>query len=203
MPPSEGHNTSQITDSMLGPAPAPPIDTDAMAKMRPKSRPLVWLLAAAVAVGITAAVIATSKPRPSDDALAGTPAATGAPLGTQSPATTPPATASAAAADLASSVRTVKVESEPAGASVTEGGAEVCSATPCEVIWKGDAGKGEHKLQLNKKGFKTTKLTVAESDTKVSSKLDAVAVYVPTGPRPPPPATDPSGGKRKPNPYGD
>lgn len=202
MPPSDGHNTSQITDSMLGPAPAPPIDTDAMAKMRPKSRPYVWLLAAAVAAGIVVAVMAISRPHPGDE-MTGGPAGTGAPLGTQGPTTAPPTTASAAPADPASSVRTVKVESEPAGASVTEGGAEVCSATPCDVIWKGDAGKGEHKLQLTKKGFKTTKLTVSESDTKVSSKLDAAAVFVPTGPRTPPPPPDASGGKRKPNPYGD
>jgi serine/threonine-protein kinase len=199
MPPSDGHNTSQITDSMLGPAPAPPIDTDAMAKMRPKSRPYVWLLAAAVAAGIVVAVMAISRPPPGDGAQTVSPAGTGGPL----PATTPSTSASVAAADPASSVRIVKVESEPAGASVTEGSAEVCSATPCEVVWKGDAGKGEHKLQLNKKGFKTTKLTVSESDTKVSSKLDAVAVFVPTGPRTPPPTPDASGGKRKPNPYGD
>ncbi len=203
MPPSEGHTTSQITDSMLGPAPAPPIDTDAMAKMRPKSRPYVWLLAAAVAAGIVVTVMAISRPPPGDgsQAMTGTPAGTGGPLGAENPATTPPV--ASVAADSASSVRTVKVESDPAGASVTEGSTEVCSATPCDVVWKGDAGKGEHKLLLNKKGFKTTKLTVSESDTRVSSKLDAVAVFVPTGPRTPPPPPDPNGGKRKPNPYGD
>ena len=199
MPPA-----SQITDSMLGPAPAPPLDTDAMAKMRPKSRPYVWLLAAGVAAGIVVAVMAaTSKPHPSDDPLASNSANGGPAAGQGGPTTAPPTTASAAA-DAASAARTVKIESDPAGASVTEGTTEVCASTPCDVVWKGDVAKGEHKLQLTKKGFKTTKLTVAESDTKVSSKLDAVVAFVPNNtPRPPPPPPPDASGKRKPNPYGD
>jgi eukaryotic-like serine/threonine-protein kinase len=198
--PGDGPNSSQITDSMLGPAPAPPLDTDAMAKMRPKSRPYVWFLAAAVAAGIAVTVMATSKPHPGDDpqASTGTPAGTGSPVATHEP-TAP--SAGAAATDPAVTVRTVKVESEPSGASVNEGNTEVCSSTPCDVVWKGESAKGEHKLQLNKKGFRTSKLTVSATDTKVSSKLDAVpTVYVgPRTPQPPPDGT----GKRKPNPYGD
>ncbi len=202
-PPGDGRNSSQITDSSLSPAPAPPLDTDAMAKMRPKSRPYVWLLAAAVAAGIAVTVIATSKQHPGDErqASSGAPAGTGSPATTQQPTATPTTTTTVAATDPASTVRTVKVESDPPGASVNEGNTEVCSSTPCDVVWKGDAGKGEHKLQLNKKGFKTTKLTVSATDTKVSTKLDAPpAVYVgPRTPQPPPDGT----GKRKPNPYGD
>ena len=197
--PGDPRNASQITDSMLGPAPAPPLDTDAMAKMRPKGRPYVWFLAAAVAAGIAVTVVATSKPHPGDGSQTTTvtPAGTGA----APDPTTAPALPTATATDSASSVRTVKVESDPPGASVTEGTSEVCSATPCEVVWKGDTAKGEHKLQLAKKGFKTSKLTVAATDTKVSTKLDAAAaVYV--GPRTPAPPPDGTG-KRKPNPYGD
>jgi hypothetical protein len=181
---------------------APPLDTDAMAKMRPKGRPYVWFLAAAVAAGIAVTVVATSKPPPGDGAQTATvaPAGTGAPIAAPD-ATTAPAAPTAAATDSAGIVRTVKIESDPAGASVTEGTTELCSATPCDVVWKGDTAKGEHKLQLNKKGFKTSKLTVGTTDTKVSTKLDAVAaVYV--GPRIPAPPPDGTG-KRKPNPYGD
>lgn len=198
-----GSNSSQITDSMLGPAPAPPLDTDAMAKMRPKGRPYVWFLAAAVAAGIAVTVVATSKPHPGDvtTTATGTPAGTGAPVAAQDP-TTAPASPTAAAVEAANAVRTVKVDSDPPGASVTEGSTELCASTPCDAVWKGDSAKGEHKLQLSKKGFKPTKLTVATTDTKVSTKLDTAAVYVPTAPRtasPPPDGT----GKRKPNPYGD
>ena len=200
-PPGDGRNSSQITDSSLGPAPAPPLDTDAMAKMRPKSRPYVWFLAAAVAAGIAVTVMATSKPHPGVEleTTTASPAGTGGPVATQDPSATPTTATSVAA--LAATVRTVKVESDPAGASVNEGNTEVCSSTPCDVVWKGDAGKGEHKLLLNKKGFKTTKLTVSATDTKASTKLDvAAAVYVgPRTPQPPPDGT----GKRKPNPYGD
>ena len=198
--PGDPRNASQITDSMLQPAPAPPLDTDAMAKMRPKGRPYVWFLAASVAAGIAVTVVATSKPHPGDaPTLPVTPAGTGAPNTAQDPTT---ATASpTTTADAAGSARTVKVESDPPGASVTEGTTELCTATPCDVVWKGDTAKGEHKLQLNKKGFKTSKLTVATTDTKVATKLDvAAAAYV--GPRTPVPPPDGTG-KRKPNPYGD
>jgi eukaryotic-like serine/threonine-protein kinase len=204
-PPGDGRNSSQITDSALGPPAAPPLDTDAMAKMRPKSRPYVWFLAAAVAAGIAVTVMATAKPQAGGDSTTSTsaPAGNGGPVGTQEPTANPTTTATttASAADPAGTVRTVKVESDPSGASVNEGNTEVCSSTPCDVVWKGDAARGEHKLQLNKKGFKTTKLTVSATDTKVSSKLDvAAAVYVgPRTPQPPPDGT----GKRKPNPYGD
>lgn len=196
--PGDNRLSSQISDSMLQPAPAPPLDTDAMAKMRPKGRPYVWFLAAAVAAGIAVTVVATSKPPPGEGAP--TVAGTGAPVAAHDP-TTAPAAPTAAATDSAGIVRTVKIESDPAGASVTEGTTELCSATPCDVVWKGDTAKGEHKLQLNKKGFKTSKLTVGTTDTKVSTKLDIVAaVYV--GPRIPAPPPDGTG-KRKPNPYGD
>jgi serine/threonine-protein kinase len=204
-PPGEGRNSSQLTDSMLGPAPAPPLDTDAMAKIRPKSRPYVWFLAAAVAAGIAVTVIATSKPHPGVEPETPTtaPAGNGVPVATQDPSATPTTTTTTtvAATSPAAAVRTVKVESDPPGASVNEGNTEVCSSTPCDVVWKGDAGKGEHKLLLNKKGFKTTKLTVSATDTKASTKLDsAAAVYVaPRQVQPPPDGT----GKRKPNPYGD
>ncbi len=146
------------------------------------------------------------KPHPGDDPLASNSAGNGGPAAGQGgPTTAPPTTATAsAAADSASAARTVKIESDPAGASVTEGTTEVCASTPCDVVWKGDVAKGEHKLQLTKKGFKTTKLTVAEGDTKVSSKLDAVVAFVPNNtPRPPPPPPPDASGKRKPNPYGD
>ena len=202
-PPGEGRNSSQITDSMLGPAPAPPLDTDAMAKMRPKGRPYVWFLAAAVAAGIAVTVMATSKPHPGVETETPTTAAagTGIPAGTQDPSATPTTTTTTVTATSPAAVRTVKVESDPPGASVNEGNTEVCSSTPCDVVWKGDAGKGEHKLLLNKKGFRTTKLTVSATDTKASTKLDAAAaVYVAPRPvQPPPDGT----GKRKPNPYGD
>jgi serine/threonine protein kinase len=197
--PGDIRNASQITDSMLGPAPAPPLDTDAMAKMRPKNRSYVWILAAAVAAGIAVTVIATSRPHPGEEPPTPTsgPAGTGSPVAAPDPTTTP-----TAAPDSAGAVRSVKVESDPSGASVSEGSTEICGATPCDVVWKGEAAKGEHRLQLSKKGFKTSKLTVSATDTKVTSKLDSAAVYVaPVGPRTtaPPDAS----GKRKPNPYGD
>jgi eukaryotic-like serine/threonine-protein kinase len=204
-PGADGRNSSQITDSNLGPAPAPILDTDAMAKMRPKGRPYVWFAAAALAVGIAGVLVATSR-HPQDETPAPTaaPANTGGTAPTNDPAppnTAAPTTTAATDTTATAAVRVVHVESDPPGASVSEGGTEMCSSTPCDVLWKGDAGKGEHKLALNKKGFKTAKLTVSATDTKASSKLDTTPVFV--APRTPQPPESGTGTKRKPNPYGD
>ena len=61
------------------------------------------------------------------------------------------------------------VDTDPDGATVSENGTKLCSPTPCDVTFK---DTDEHKLQLDKKGFKTTNATVGASDTKVSPKLD-------------------------------
>ena len=92
--------------------------------------------------------------------------------------------------------RQVRIESDPSGAIVSEGDTQLCSATPCELTWKDDAARAEHKLQINKKGFKTYKTTLGPTDEKVNAKLDGVPipVYVPPPPPPPP-------GTGRPHPY--
>ncbi len=82
----------------------------------------------------------------------------------------------------------MRVESEPSGASVSEGDTQLCTSTPCEVTWKDEVARAEHKLQLNKKGYKTFKATVATTDDKVKATLDVIPVYVPPPPPPPPPS---------------
>ena len=84
----------------------------------------------------------------------------------------------------------MRVESEPAGASVAEDGKELCSPTPCDVTFKGDDAAKEHKLVLNKRGFKTASVVVAPADTKASSKLDAA--WGGGGPAPGPVSTQPA-----------
>jgi hypothetical protein len=75
---------------------------------------------------------------------------------------------------------------------VTENGTELCTSTPCELTWKDDAARADHKLALTKKGWKTTKITVGVSDEKVKATLDVIPVSAPQpqpGGVPPPPAS--------------
>jgi serine/threonine-protein kinase len=70
----------------------------------------------------------------------------------------------------------VRVESDPAGASVSEGDTQLCTSTPCEVTWKGEAAQAEHKLQITKKGYKPVKVAVETTDEKAAAKLEALPV---------------------------
>jgi serine/threonine-protein kinase len=87
--------------------------------------------------------------------------------------------------------RQVRVESDPPGASVYEGETQLCTSTPCELTWKDDAARGEHKLQVNKRGYRGAKVTVGSADEKVSAKLEPVPVMV----QPPPPPPLPLSGR--------
>jgi serine/threonine-protein kinase len=126
------------------------------------------------------------------DAHAGDP---GAPTGAAAPSSASGvATTAAAAATAAPAVvpliRQVRVESDPPGATVSEGDTQLCTSTPCELTWKDDAAKAEHKLQINKKGYKTYKATVGTGEDKTVAKLDVIPVPVaapPPAPPPPPP----------------
>ncbi len=73
-------------------------------------------------------------------------------------------------------VRILRIESEPSGAIVSDLGVQVCMHTPCDVYWQGNAAKLEHKLTLEKRGFKTATVTVGPADEKVTGKLDAWSV---------------------------
>ena len=109
------------------------------------------------------------------------PAATGL-QGTESTAqtTAPTVAAPAPSPAVVEASRVLNIESEPAGASVSEGGKELCAATPCEVTLKGDAATAEsHKLVLSKAGYADETLKVALSDTKVKGKLALIPVAAP------------------------
>jgi serine/threonine protein kinase len=188
-PPSAGHSSVITDSSLLQPGPAPPLDTDAMAKMKPKGRPYIVALAALVAVGIGAFVVMSSKPQGGEaQGTTGVAANTGAPVETATAA--PVATTSAALnpAPVVPAIRVVHIETDPKDATVTENGTQRCSSTPCEVVWKDDAAKQEHTLAVTKKGYKPGKITIALTDEKVSAKLDPLPL-VPIAAPPPPPAT--------------
>jgi serine/threonine-protein kinase len=86
----------------------------------------------------------------------------------------------ATAQPAAVSMVKVRVNSEPDGASVKEDGVELCSSTPCDILYKGaDADPArDHKLTLARQGYKSDTRNVRVGDSPVMVKL-AKAAEVP------------------------
>jgi serine/threonine-protein kinase len=161
-------------------------DTDMAAVQTPnKGRTYVWGgVAVAVALGVGLVVVLSSGPKspPTIDQASAPPTATPTAVAPITPTAVAPTTATAAGPVF----RQVRVESDPSGASVSEGDTQLCSATPCELTWKDDAARAEHKLQVSKKGYKNFRVTLSPTEDKVNAKLEGIPVYIPP-PQPPPP----------------
>jgi serine/threonine-protein kinase len=187
-----------ISETLSSPQ-ASPSETDMAAVQTPnKGRTYVWGgVAVAVALGAGLIfVLSTSSGggKPANGDLGTTTQPTTTPTTQASVTATATAAqttqpASTAAAPL---IRQVRVESEPSGASVYEGDTQLCTSTPCELTWKDDAARAEHKLNINKKGYKTFKATVSPTDEKVKATLDVIPIVAPP---PPPPAPAPGPGR--------
>jgi eukaryotic-like serine/threonine-protein kinase len=173
---------------------APVTDTDLAAVNGPnKGRTYVWGgVAVAVALGIGLVVVLSTggKPQLPTEPAQGS-GSTSAPAQSATPAPTPSQTAAAAVTQAPTVVvpfiRQVRIESEPGGASVFEGDTQLCTTTPCELTWKDDAARAEHKLEIRKKGYKTFKVNVGLKEEKVKASLDVYHITPP--PPPPPPGT--------------
>jgi serine/threonine protein kinase len=98
---------------------------------------------------------------------------------------------------------TIKVTTEPAGASIREDATELCASTPCDVTFKGDAADPlkPHKLLITHAGFRPETKSVKAGDPPVHVKLvrggGGGQVGRPAGPATtkPPPDTTPNGFK--------
>ncbi len=155
-----------------------------------RGRTYVWGgVAVAVALGISLVAVLSSGPKSpqtlESQGLGSQPST--APTTAPAVPSVAPTTAAPTTAAAAPLIRQVRVESEPSGASVSEADTQLCTSTPCELTWKDEAARTEHKLQLNKKGYRTTKLTVGSSDEKVTGKLEIAPVTIAQPPPPPPP----------------
>jgi len=82
----------------------------------------------------------------------------------------------------AAAAATVRIDTDPDGAVVREDGKELCSATPCDVVFRGDDEKRDHKLVIVKAGFRTETREVKEGDPPVTVRLSRI----PFAPAPPP-----------------
>jgi serine/threonine-protein kinase len=88
----------------------------------------------------------------------------------------PPATEGVLGQPPAPVLVKVRINTEPDGASVKEDGVELCSSTPCDILYKGadaDASK-EHRLTLVRAGYRSETKSVRVGDTPINVKLGAL-----------------------------
>jgi serine/threonine protein kinase len=113
--------------------------------------------------------LSSGKPAASNTTTAAT---SGAPKATMvAPTASATATASPTAAPPAQA--TVRINTDPDGATVKEDGVELCNSTPCDVVYKGgdaDATK-DHKLVVSHQGYRAESKTIKVGDSPVSVKL--------------------------------
>ena len=88
---------------------------------------------------------------------------------------------------------TIKVTTDPLGASVREDATELCAPTPCDVTFKGEAADASraHKLVVSHPGFRAETRTVKLGDPPVHVKLSRGGAAGAPG-RPPPPSAKPT-----------
>ncbi len=111
------------------------------------------------------------------NAAAGPGGVANASVAAASPATTAAAPSAALvptdSAPKAAALVKVRVNSDPDGASVKEDGVELCSSTPCDILYKGaDADPSrEHKLTVSRPGYRVEARTLKVGDSPVAVKL--------------------------------
>ena len=185
---------SPTTTSDPGSIPSPlavmPSDSPAgvaplMSQHPAKSGSKGMLVAAVVGALAIAGIIGFVALRPAKQGGVTSPTGSPTSTSTTSPTSpTSPETATAAIPTTATppSLVKVRVNTDPDGASVKEDGVELCSSTPCDLLYKGaDADPTrEHKLSFTRNGYRPENKTVKVGDSPVSIKLTvAPMVYHP------------------------
>jgi hypothetical protein len=96
--------------------------------------------------------------------------------------TAPPATAAnvpaagttpTADTPTAPSLAKVRVSSDPDSAQVSEDGVELCSSTPCDILYKGADAEptAEHTLTFARRGYRSETRTLRAAESPLSVKL--------------------------------
>jgi hypothetical protein len=181
LPPPRGD-----ADTLLAAAPVKvattPLAAEPAPGRPPKSRAVLLISAGAVLAALGALVIALPIGRPKTEPAAPSgstePPAASRPA-RPGPSESPVVSSSAAAAVAPTSGIRLAVETEPPGAVLFKDGAQVCDATPCEVLAKPD----ETLELVARKGpaLGRTKV-IAQRDQRVTIRLSTPA----SGTKPPP-----------------
>ena len=145
------------------------------------------LVAAVVGALAVAGVVGYVALRPARPAGGANPAPTGGTdiAATATPTAVPVDTATAATVPAATQLVKVRVNTDPDGASVKEDGVELCSGTPCDILYKGNDADPtkDHHLTLLRSGYKLEVRTVKVGDSPVNVKLTvAPPTYHPPAP---------------------
>jgi len=86
-----------------------------------------------------------------------------------------PAAATSLATDMptAPSLAKVRVSSEPDNAHVSEDGVELCSSTPCDILYKGSDAEptSEHTLTFALRGYRSETRTLRAAESPLRVKL--------------------------------
>ncbi len=150
----------------LSPPPAPPTFSGLGLAPAPGYRVYAVALAAALLGGIGAALVLArrapdlaSQPRLIESVYV--------------PVAVPAAALAVTASNPAAGLRLVRIETDPPGARVSDRGTEVCLSTPCELVWKGEGAKLEHRLLAIRSGYRPGIIVVAPDDEKATLRLES------------------------------
>jgi serine/threonine-protein kinase len=152
------------------------------------------LLAAGIGGGLGMLAFRMTAPAPIPLAAAPPPPTTAAPeTKPAEPVTT--STAAAAATTAAPAPTPIRVTTDPPGASVRDETMELCTSTPCDLLFKGEAADPSrtHKLTIAKPGYRFEARTVKASDGPVHVKLTRFAAAGAARPQGGSPASKPTG----------
>lgn len=131
---------------------------------RKKSRSWAFALVAVGAIVGVAARVTLKQPTEATSNASPTPAVTD--VSPTTPAVTSTETHASSPASAA-----LRVESDPAGATVREDGKDVCAATPCTLTYRGDDAAKVHHLVVAKAGFKSESRDAHASEAPLAVKL--------------------------------
>jgi serine/threonine-protein kinase len=142
----------------------------------PRSSRGIYVAAIAIAaLGVlgVGGVVAMSKNREANAAASATSATITASTATATAATATTATTATPTATTTPAAVKVRVDSDPPGASVRENGVEICSATPCDVLYNGEDAVPikEHRLTFSKPGYRAETKSARIADAPIKAKL--------------------------------
>jgi serine/threonine protein kinase len=134
---------------------------------------LVVAVAGAFAMAASIGYIAVRPASSAPPAAQIAPSARVAAPPTVAPATAPTRTAPGVERTSVAPQRKVRVNTDPDGANVKENGVELCSATPCDIVYEGDDAYPvrEHKLTFARPGYRVEMRGVKADDSGVNVKL--------------------------------
>ncbi len=157
-----GEMTTSDSGGHRGPKLEPPM-LAVQAAPEPRRKPLPYLIAVVVAVGIAGAVaVMSQRQEAAPPPIASTAASVAPPPAAPTPPPAPPKITA-----------TLHVETDPSGAKVKEEGAVVCEATPCDIVYTGDKADPtyEHLLSFLKADYRLERKLVKISASPLSVKL--------------------------------